>query len=185
MYGWVDRKTPHICCGLKYVVDLHTGRHRLVVTKGPAQGVDALWAPDGRQIAFSVYGSGWGKAGLWVADSDGTHPTQMTPFPDELLSWSPDGLALALSRHPFKGEQGPTQLTLFGLGDRATFATNVGSAIWSPDSQWIVYSKTEQTGTHLYLAAADGRETKQLTFGPASVQDTWPQWLPNNGAARP
>lgn len=179
LYGWVDRKTPHICCGLKYVVDLHTGRHRLVVNKGTAQGVDALWAPDGRQIAYSVYGSGWGKAGLWVANSDGTRPSQITPFPDELLAWSPDGLALALSRHPFNGEQGPTELILIGLGGMPTFATNVGSATWSPDSQWIVYSKTEPTGTHLYLAAADRRETKQLTFGPASIKDSLPQWVPS------
>jgi Tol biopolymer transport system component len=70
---------------------------------------------------------------------------------------------------------------IIGRGGMPTFATNVGSATWSPDSEWIVYSKTEQTGTHLYLAAADGRETKQLTFGPASVEDSLPLWVPTAG----
>jgi Tol biopolymer transport system component len=180
MYGWIDSQIPYTCCGLKYVVD-RQGRHRrLVVNAGRAQGVDALWAPDGRHIAYSVHGIG--SHGLWLATSNGTVERQLTKLPDQLSSWSPDGSTLAVSRQAADG-QGKPEFVLVrvdGSGERS-IDTNTFYAAWSPDSRAIVYSKTDPTGIHLYLVGADGTGMTRLTTG--AVNDGWP-YRPGDSLAR-
>jgi Tol biopolymer transport system component len=178
MYGWIDDEIPYTCCGLKYVTD-RNGRHRhLVVDGGTAQGVDALWAPDGRHVAYSVYAIG--SLGIRIVASDGTLERMLTRTSERLWSWSPDGSTLAVSRQDI-GQLRLMLVRVDGSGER-TLATNTAYAAWSPDSRALVYSKADTIGTHLYLVGADGTGPRQLTHG--GVSDGWPQWRPRETSPR-
>ncbi|WP_194925993.1 cell wall-binding repeat-containing protein [Catenulispora pinisilvae] len=62
------------------------------------------FSPDGKQIAYSMYG-GVGKAELFVANVDGTSPTQLTSVAGETFQpvWSPDGTEIAFQEQAGNG----------------------------------------------------------------------------------
>jgi Tol biopolymer transport system component/DNA-binding winged helix-turn-helix (wHTH) protein len=54
------------------------------------------FSPDGQHLAFISGRSG--RAALWVADADGSHPRQLSNLEEEITGfprWSPDGLRIA------------------------------------------------------------------------------------------
>jgi len=54
------------------------------------------FSPDGRHLAFISGRSG--RAALWVADADGSHPRQLSNLDEQVTGfprWSPDGLRIA------------------------------------------------------------------------------------------
>ena len=54
------------------------------------------FSPDGRYLAFISGRSG--KAAVWVADADGSHPRQLSDLQEQVTGfprWSPDGLRIA------------------------------------------------------------------------------------------
>jgi Tol biopolymer transport system component len=58
------------------------------------------WSPDGKLIAFDEFANRPGRQQIFVMNSDGSHPRQITTDPDwscEHPSWSPDGKQLAFS----------------------------------------------------------------------------------------
>jgi Tol biopolymer transport system component len=61
----------------------------------------ARWSPDGRRIAF--YSSRAGRGDVWVVDSDGANPRQVTRATDAPIifaAWSPDGRLAASEARP-------------------------------------------------------------------------------------
>ena len=56
---------------------------------------NAAYSPDGRRIAFESTRSG--QYNIWVCDSDGSHPVQLTDFHRQTGTprWSPDGRRIA------------------------------------------------------------------------------------------
>lgn len=129
------------------------------IWRGPAPGVDPSrkperfldgtdgdfapqYSPDGRKVAF--FSTRSGDFEIWVSDSSGNNPVQLTRFGGPLTGlpqWSPDGQHLVFDTRvngnadvywvPVNGGS-PSAL----VKERSEDVTPV----WSRDAQWIYYS---------------------------------------------
>ena len=102
------------------------------------------FSPDGRRIAFCSQRSG-DAIEVWVADADGSTPTQLTHGPGRWQCspmWSPDGRRLAFESQSLDGswhiwtvdaEGGTLQQVTKDAGDQSMPA-------WSRDGEWIYFS---------------------------------------------
>jgi len=102
------------------------------------------FSPDGRRIAFCSQRSG-DAIEVWVADADGSTPTQLTHGPGRWQCspmWSPDGRRIAFESQSPDGswhiwtvdtEGGTLQQVTKDAGDQNMPA-------WSRDGKWIYFS---------------------------------------------
>jgi len=116
-----------------------------LLLESPATHVD--WAPDGRQIVFTVETSD-GKSEIWVADSDGTHRRLLfdcaagCSLADD-PAWSPDGGQIAFW---WSDESAPRQSVRIVDADTGAVDRDIefGKGIapvypdWSPDGDRLV-----------------------------------------------
>jgi Tol biopolymer transport system component len=124
-------------------------------------------SPDGKKIAFTSDRSG--KDEIWVCDSDGRNPQQLTFSPEGVESgtprWSPDGRYIvygsgggprgtAAEIHVISAEGGSPRL----VTDRALSAY---VASWSRDGRWI-YFCSGRSG-QIWRVPASGGQAVQLT----------------------
>ena len=144
----------------------------------------STYSPDGSKIAF-IKGTGRVKpdgnievAGVWVMNSDGTNPIQMTQqrlpttSEDRRPSWSPDGKTLAFTRENVSAEPTHTQaiflLRIEGLKLQQLTPWNLDAdfASWSPDGARILvsaHSGTGRPGKHeLYMVHPDGSGLQKI-----------------------
>ncbi len=73
-----------------YVISFATGEVKPLVAS-PADDEYPVWSPDGKKVAY--YSDASGDREVYVSDSDGKNPVQLTKSPgiDEDPDWSPDG----------------------------------------------------------------------------------------------
>jgi len=133
------------------------------------------YSPDGRRIAFSSNRSGGDN--IWVCDSDGTNPVQLTTF--ESLTgtprWSPDGRKLVFDSI----EAGDWNVYVVdadgGAPQRLTpesSADNVGT--WSRDGQWIYFSSNRGGSKQIWKMPSAGGPAVQVTRGGGFyAQESW------------
>jgi TolB protein len=125
------------------------------LTSGPSS---VAWAPDSREVVFSMAGS------LWRQKIDSTSAEQLTDGPgyDYQPDWSPDGRYIV-----YASSEGETiELWLLNLTSGRTRQLTHGGAVnveprWSPDGQRVVYVSTAYH-RHFHLFVAEVRE-EQLT----------------------
>jgi Tol biopolymer transport system component/DNA-binding winged helix-turn-helix (wHTH) protein len=126
------------------------------------------YSPDGKQIAFSSNRSGYNE--LWIANSDGSHPTQLTDRRMANTSdprWSPDGKKILFNA------LSPTETDLFtievgsGVIRRLTDSPeDEAETRWSRDGRWIFYSSNKTGRFELYkMPAEGGAPPLQITRG--------------------
>jgi Tol biopolymer transport system component len=102
---------------------------------GDVSGRD--WSPDGSRVVFTAGGR------VWVANADTTNVHAITPAGGKAyrwVAWSPDGTHIAFY------EGGRVRIVNpdgSGLGDVANALETAVS--WSPDSQWLVITGTDNT----------------------------------------
>lgn len=141
------------------------------ITDSPSSSVDTEPAisPDGLRLAYTSYLNNVDLPHIWVADIDGTLPTQLrigkspcwSPDNKKLLFVAPD--AAGLDRIWVMEEDGsnPTQLT---TGDYRDLYP-----VWTPDGKRIVYSSDQALNEEglpnfdLWIMNADGSGKTQLT----------------------
>jgi Tol biopolymer transport system component len=153
------------------------------------------YSPDGTRFVFTRAKCGAGpvpdrnqSAALFVADADGSHLRQLTPFgipwshEEGVARWSPDG-----NRILFGGAKGNLftidpdgghlkQIVLDVSGSRS-FAI---APDWSPDGTRIVFSLFIDQASGIYTARTDGRDLILLAAQGADFVNE-PDW----GAAVP
>lgn len=153
----------------------------LTGTPGIREAVPA-WSPDGRQIAY--LSDRTGEYEIWVRPSDGSGAErQVTRGADSWRYpplWSPDGKKLAFGdserRLRYVEVEGPNGGRIVEV-DHSTRG-DITDYRWSPDSSWLVYTKTGPTEyASIWVWSLEQRKPLQLTSGMTS--DTAPVFDPS------
>ncbi len=77
--------------GPLWVVDVADGKPTpLTDPTDPGWSFDGDWSPDGQQIVFAYYQSGWNHNELRLANADGSHPATLWVSPDNTTANTPD-----------------------------------------------------------------------------------------------
>jgi len=146
------------------------------LTQSPAvMEREPKWSPDGQSIAYLSDESG--EYELHVRSQDGTGEVKRIPLGEKAFysspNWSPDSKKIAYldnHAHLFYIDLEKKKPVLV---DTDYYSNGDGlAAVWSPDSQWLAYSKTLKShmqAIHLY-SLADGKAT-QITDGMSDAED--------------
>ena len=148
------------------------------ITDGPSRDQNPVYSPDGKRVAYISDKSG--REEIYLAALDGTGEHQRITDLDALklsMTWAPDSKAIAftssdatLRRYDIEAKK-TTTLATSKYG-------NIGAPVWSPDGQWIAYTRADQVRTgDVYLVAAAGGEERLMTFD--SYADGNPRFSPD------
>ena len=126
---------------------------------------DAVWSPDGRQVAYLSDRSGEYQVCLRAADGSGDEK-QLTKKAEAWqygVAWSPDSKHLLMSDAAMNlwlidADSGAQKKIDQGLSD------DIQQYAWSHDSAWIAYSKAEANGFRsIFLYQLDGGKVHRVT----------------------
>ena len=154
---------------------------------------DPQYSPDGRRIVYTrlmrVRPRGSLALGVWVMNSNGSHPHQITQLSsppsseDHEPAWSPDGKSIVFMR--LNDAAKPTnQQAVFivassgGKPRRITpWKLNAGGPNWSPDGSKILIQSyrdcpCSQT-SQVYTVAPDGSGLTQLIDAGRNIEPNW------------
>ena len=130
--------------GNTFTVPAKDGATRNLSTKSGVHERDAVWSPDGKWIAYVSDESGENE--LYVRAQDGTgSPEQLTKGADTYYYnplWSPDSKKLLWSDRLQRLRYVTVETKAVTLVDTAT-AFEIRQYAWSPDSEWITWSRPE------------------------------------------
>ncbi len=123
------------------------------------------YSPDGQRIVFTSSRSG--SFEIWVSQSDGTNPVQITSLGNVSTGtprWSPDGRQIAFDTI-IEGQRDVFAINASGGNPRhiTSESANDVRPSWSRDGKWI-YFGSERTGSwQVWKAPAEGGAAVQVT----------------------
>jgi imidazolonepropionase-like amidohydrolase/Tol biopolymer transport system component len=140
-----------------YLLPIEGGEAR-ALTSGAAWDEQPRWSPDGRRIAFTSDRGGGDN--VWVMDSDGSRPRQVSGESYRLLNspeWTPDGRFIAARKHfTSTRSAGAGEIWLYhadgSAGDgvqvtkRRTEQKDEGEPAFSPDGRYLYWSMDATPG---------------------------------------
>ncbi len=126
---------------------------------------DAVWSPDGRQVAYLSDRSGEYQVCLRAADGSGDEKqlTKKTEAWQYGVAWSPDSKHLLMSDAAMNlwlidADSGALKKIDQGISD------DIQQFAWSHDSGWVSYSKAEANGFRsIFLYQLDGGKVQRVT----------------------
>jgi len=148
-----------------FSVPAKDGAPRNLTKTSNAHERDAVWSPDGKWIAYNSDATGENE--LYVRSQDGKgEPQQITSGADTYYYhavWSPDSKKLLWSdrlqrlRYVDVGTKLVTQIDQDKYGE-------IESYDWSPDSQWVAYSRPEENDlSKVYLCSIANKKSVAVT----------------------
>jgi serine/threonine-protein kinase len=159
-----------------WIVDVATGREQLLIAKA----FSPAFSPDGERLAFDA---NWaGPRRIWVTDSGGRNPLQLTTDSSEAAvhtspSWAPDGRLIAFRRI----RQTRSDVMTVDLATKAaTLLTDDNvpdlNPAWSPSGRWIYFSSSRGGGMNIWrvpvaATGAPAGAAEQLTTGAGDDLD--------------
>jgi Tol biopolymer transport system component/DNA-binding winged helix-turn-helix (wHTH) protein len=123
------------------------------------------YSPDGKKIVFASRRSG--SFEIWVCESDGTNPQQLTNIGGPLTGtprWSPDGRQIAFDAWI----EGNADIYLIsvdgGKPRRLTYDADEDiTPSWSRDGRWIYFGCTRSGSMQIWKVPVDGGSAVQVT----------------------
>jgi len=116
------------------------------------------YSPDGKKIVFVSNRSG--SLEIWVCNSDGRNPLQLTSFGGGSPRWSPDGRYIAFGSGAgifvVNAEGGSRPCLLKDSADG--FVPN-----WSRDGRWIYFCSNRSGNQQIWKMPAEGGQAVQIT----------------------
>lgn len=171
-----------------------------------ARGLDPVFAPDGRTLAFAIDRSRmpplntkpseegrYERASVWTVGLDGSGLRQVTPLRNGILSYpssfSPDGSTLAMTQYDLRNGWGSSAAVAVDLdgGEQTTIASHAEEPVYSPDGSEVAFLHdrrlpgtrlSPEFTTDLMLAAKDGSGVRRLTDTPNNAEQS-PSWDPS------
>ena len=133
---------------------------------------NAVWSPDGQWIAYVSDASGEDEIYIRPQDGSGT-PTQLTTKADTYkyaLAWSPDSKRILWSDKKNRLQFVEVERKQVTLVDQASW--EMRDYTWSPDSQWIAFTRPEERRfPNIQLYALGTKQKIQVTDGWFDVGD--------------
>jgi tricorn protease len=128
---------------------------------------NAVWSPDGRWIA--CISDQTGEDEIWVVAQDGSKPARQVTKNAETykyrLVWSPDSRKILWADKRLRLRYANVRTGQITDAARSE-AWEFSDYAWSPDSRWIVYSRSETDCMNkIYLYSLRDRQSHALTDG--------------------
>jgi dipeptidyl aminopeptidase/acylaminoacyl peptidase len=145
------------------VADVASGETRLIAGGERVINADAVWSPDGRQIAFVSDRAG-DFANLWTIDADGGNPRCLVVENNRHQSpaWSLDGRRIAYTRN----DRGDCQLWCWENGTARQLTRDPGvwtDLGWLDDTRLVGSFSSPILPADLYVVDLQTGEQRQLT----------------------
>jgi Tol biopolymer transport system component/DNA-binding winged helix-turn-helix (wHTH) protein len=128
---------------------------------------EPVFSPDARRLLYIQFRKG-SQDDIWMSDSDGNNPTQLTSIPNEVYfpsGWLPDGSGVLIAKYPESGGE-LWKISFPGHVEQRMkqFMQPVAFPSLSPDGREVVYNAGSKAGFDLWrLDLATGKMTR-LTF---------------------
>jgi Tol biopolymer transport system component len=125
---------------------------------------DPQLSPDGKKIVFSSERSG--DLDIWVCDSDGSNPLQLTKLHSESANpyWSPDGRSIVFNSRLKNQHEIYVISANGGVPHRMTEdPSNDELPSWSRDGHWIYFLSKRSGDSQVWKMPAEGGEAVQVT----------------------
>jgi len=161
------------------------GSQRTVLTDNPLHYEETpRWAPGGSRILYASELAP--PQQLFTIRPDATGMSQVTDFNVVGVfdpAWSPDGSQIVCAVADGFQETDTRLVKMNADGTGAVYLTSSGNGdsmpSWSPDGQWIVFSRLRPGGGNMLMVIRpDGTEEAELT-GPGVGLAMHPSWSPN------
>ncbi len=126
------------------------------------------FSPDGKRIVFASGRSG-NSSEIWVADSDGSNPVQLTNFEGPMAGtprWSPDGRQVVFDCNAGDNEDIYTVSVEGGPPRRLTSEKSQEvTPSWSRDGKWVYFASDRTGAWQTWKMPAEGGRAVQVTRG--------------------
>ena len=162
--------------GELFSVPLKNGQTINITEDSGSRDKDGVWSPDGKKIAY--FSDKEGEYNLYIIDVEGkTKPIRLTNFKNgyrHYIKWSPNGKMIAFADQTLslyyiniatkkitKVDKAKYQNVDIDQDDKAIYDFN-----WSPDSQYIAYSKMDKDFvTKVYIYSLKDKKIHQISGG--------------------
>jgi Tol biopolymer transport system component len=123
------------------------------------------YSPDGGRVAFRSDRSGNNE--IWVTDSNGQIPVQLTRFGGPLTGtprWSPDGMSIAFDARP-EGQADIYTVSSIGGAPRRVTRSDAEDVVpsYSADGTWIYFASNRTGAWQVWRAPSSGGAEEQVT----------------------
>ncbi len=147
------------------------------LTETPQREQDIVWSPDGKTVAFTSDRDGNNNIYLLNVKTKKTTALTKAPGDENSPVFSPDGKSIAFLRG-YNGAELCVVPVTGGAEHVLAHDPNIREVAWSPDSQWLAYSrmKSHSAGTmaDIFIVGAAGSKPVNVTRYPKV--NTGPVW---------